>query len=131
MSGRSDRDAEGYGLAAAVRDVFGGGAAWASWIVIAVGGGLGYLVLPMVAGSEDVGGSLKPWACAAYGIALGGVFGAYRLLSLLQASAPLRSQLRISCNGSSFRTFTRMLNRSPEMRPPASSSTSECCGSRR
>lgn len=90
MSGRSDRDAEGYGLAAAVRDVFGGGAAWASWIVIACGGGLGYLVLPMVAGSEDVGGSLKPWACAAYGIALGGVLTLVpRALSLFRLGGAL------------------------------------------
>jgi hypothetical protein len=83
MSGGSDRDAEGYGLAAAVRDVFGGGATWVSWIVIAVAGILGYLVLPLVAGSGDVGGSLKPWACAAYGISLGG------LLTLLPRAVSL------------------------------------------
>jgi hypothetical protein len=90
MSGSSDRDAEGYGLAAAVRDVFGGGATWASWIVIGVAGCLGYLVLPLLAGSGDVGGSLKPWACAAYGISIGGLLTLLpRALSLVRLGGSL------------------------------------------
>lgn len=67
------RDAEGYGLAAAVRDVFGTGATWLSWVAITVAGVLGFFVSPLVAGSGEGSEWLKPWACAAYGICLGGL----------------------------------------------------------
>lgn len=69
----NSRDAEGYGLAVAVRDVFGTGATWLSWVAITVAGVLGFFVSPFVSGSGEGSEWLKPWACAAYGVCLGGL----------------------------------------------------------
>lgn len=82
MADSRDRDAEGYGLAQSVRDVFGSGRAWASLLVIAAAGALGYLGSGL-AGDGDVAEALKPWACCAYGVGLGG------LVSLLPRAVAL------------------------------------------